>query len=304
MWKEFFYYSKSERRAILLLLAVLFCLSTLYSYLRINQHPSEAVTPEEVAMTDSFKAKQEVKEKQAKKRQEYRRQVRNPVIVLEEFDPNTADSATFRQLGLSAFTASNIMKYRDKGGVFRSAEAFSKIYGMSEEQYQTLIPYINIGDEFLARDTIFRSPVHVHNDSLSTIVKYAEGTVVDLNESDTTVLKMIPGIGTGIANMIVGYRNKLGGFYSVEQLGDLQYIDSTLYKWFTISPDTELRMIRVNYDGIDKLRNHPYMNFYKAKVIIEHRRKRGKIKNLSQLSMYKEFTEKDIKRLEPYLSFE
>ena len=46
------------------------------------------------------------------------------------------------------------------------------------------------------------------------------------------------------------------------------------------------------------------MDFYKAKVILEYRRKRGKIKNLSQLSMFEEFTEKDLKRLAPYLSFE
>lgn len=48
----------------------------------------------------------------------------------------------------------------------------------------------------------------------------------------------------------------------------------------------------------------PYMDFYKAKAIMEYRRKRGKIKGLSQLSMFEEFTEKDLKRLSPYLTFE
>ena len=46
------------------------------------------------------------------------------------------------------------------------------------------------------------------------------------------------------------------------------------------------------------------LTFYKAKAIMEYRRKRGKIKGLSQLSMFEEFTEKDLKRLSPYLTFE
>lgn len=44
--------------------------------------------------------------------------------------------------------------------------------------------------------------------------------------------------------------------------------------------------------------------FYQAKVIIEYRRKKGKLKSLSQLSLYEEFTEKDLERLSHYLAFD
>ena len=60
----------------------------------------------------------------------------------------------------------------------------------------------------------------------------------------------------------------------------------------------------MNSDGIDVLRNHPYMDFYKAKAIVEFRRKRGKIEGLSQISMFEEFSEKDLERLKHYFSFE
>jgi hypothetical protein len=46
------------------------------------------------------------------------------------------------------------------------------------------------------------------------------------------------------------------------------------------------------------------LNFYQAKIIVEHRKKRGEIKSLSQLSLYEEFTEKDLKRLSAYFSFD
>ena len=51
-----------------------------------------------------------------------------------------------------------------------------------------------------------------------TLFKYQPGTVINLNEADTTELKKVPGIGSAIARMIVNYRTQLGGFYKIEQL--------------------------------------------------------------------------------------
>ena len=64
------------------------------------------------------------------------------------------------------------------------------------------------------------------------------------------------------------------------------------------------RVVALGEAGLDKLRAHPYLNFYQAKVIIEHRRKRGEIKSLSQLSLYEEFTGKDLERLSAYIAFD
>ena len=37
---------------------------------------------------------------------------------------------------------------------------------------------------------------------------------------------------------------------------------------------------------------------------MEYRRKRGKLKSISQLALLEEFSEDDLERLKPYLSFE
>lgn len=62
--------------------------------------------------------------------------------TLFPFDPNRADSLTFRRLGLPGWMAHNILKYREKGGRFRQKEEFRKIYGLTDEQFATLSPYI------------------------------------------------------------------------------------------------------------------------------------------------------------------
>ena len=135
------------------------------------------------------------------------------------------------------------------------------------------------------------------------IGKYPEGTVVNLNEADTAALKRVPGIGSGLARMIVAYRNRLGGFYAVSQLQEIPYIDASVNRWFKVE-SVRLRQLEVNRASLDRLRSHPYMNFYKAKAIMEYRRKRGKLKSISQLALLEEFSEDDLERLKPYLSFE
>lgn len=298
MWKDFFYYTKSERRVILLLLAIALLLLGIWAVMEYLRPVEVPVTLSESEEIDSFLANLEEQEKIRKSHTP-----KNEIsAVLQPFDPNTADSVLLRQLGLPVYIVRNILKYRAKGGVFRSPESFSRIYGLKEEVYQKLKPYITIAP-LVSVSHVRTDTFRQLKDTIPYIPKYEEGTIVDLNKADTSILKRIPGIGSTLARMIVVYRQRLGGFYDVSQLQEVPHVRVELNKWFVVAP-AGLHKIQVNSASLDKLRSHPYMDFYKAKAIMEYRRKRGKIKGLSQLSMFEEFTEKDLKRLSPYLTFE
>lgn len=79
-----------------------------------------------------------------------------------------------------------------------------------------------------------------HFPSYPQAEKWPQGTVVELNSADTTALKMVPGIGSVFAKRIIKYRDLLGGFYSVEQLGEVYGIDEERYEamksWFSVDP--------------------------------------------------------------------
>lgn len=298
MWKDFFYYTKSERRVILLLLAIALLLLGIWAVMEYLRPVEVPVTLSESEEIDSFLANLEEQEKIRKSHTP-----KNEIsVVLQPFDPNTADSVLLRQLGLPVYIVRNILKYRAKGGVFRSPESFSRIYGLKEEVYQKLKPYITIAP-LVSVSHVRTDTFRQLKDTIPYIPKYEEGTIVDLNKADTSILKRIPGIGSTLARMIVVYRQRLGGFYDVSQLQEVPHVGVELNKWFVVTP-AGLHKIQVNSASLDKLRSHPYMDFYKAKAIMEYRHKRGKIKGLSQLSMFEEFTEKDLKRLSPYLTFE
>lgn len=230
-----------------------------------------------------------------------------PAINLASFNPNTADSITFRSLGLPGWMARNILHYRAKGGKFRKAEDFKKIYGLTAEQYQALLPYIYIAPEDTARHIARLYTPSAASDSIASpqaaLYKYPEGTTVDLNRADTTELKKIPGIGSGIARLITGYRQRLGGFYSIEQLQDIHVDYHPLQSWLRID-SRDIRPLNLNRAGIEKLRNHPYINFYQAKAFVEYRKKKGTLRNLKPFALYEEFSATDLKRISHYVCFE
>ena len=301
MWKDFFYYTKSERRAVyalcigivLLLVAIWIVPDTSKSLL------AETPSVDSVALKSFEK---EVQFKSYSKREKKGFVAEEVPVSLTSFDPNMADSIELSRLGLPVYVVRNILKYRQKGGRFRTPESFARIYGLEPDLFERLKPYIRIAEPKVAEakkvDTIaVRKVVE------KKAFKYPEGTLVDVNGADTTELKKIPGIGSGIAKAIVSYRSRLGGFYALEQLAEIEYMTPTLMKWFKLE-EPLVRPLKVNEAGLETLRSHPYLNFYQAKVIIEHRRKKGKLKSLSQLSLYEEFTEKDLERLSAYLKFD
>ena len=137
--------------------------------------------------------------------------------------------------------------------------------------------------------------------------KYSEGKIIELNACDTNQLMKIPGIGTSFAKRIAAYRKLLGGYYRLQQLQEVYGMYEELYEKMTpyLRVDTNLvQPILVNSASLDKLKSHPYLNFYQAKAIIEIRKKKGKINNINELMLLEEFSETDIEKVQHYLSFE
>lgn len=311
--KDFFYFSRGERRGILVLITgiiIVFLSGYFYSYWKEKQPPTEEEIHQQtlaVAECNAFIASIQEKEKHWKIRfpQYYRKQAQG--IVLASFNPNTADSTTFRRVGLPGWMAHNILRYRHKGGKFRKAEDFRKVYGLTEEQYHTLLPYISIVPEDTVRNVARLYNPPAANDSsgnrIITPYKYSAGTIINLNRADTTELKKIPGIGSGIARLITSYRQRLGGFYRIEQLQDIHLDYHPLQSWFHID-SKDIRLINLNRTGIERLRNHPYINFYQAKAFVEYRKKKGVLQNLKPFALYEEFSEADLERISHYICFE
>ncbi|NDV66301.1 helix-hairpin-helix domain-containing protein [Bacteroides sp. 224] len=307
MWKEFFYYTRRERQGVIVLVLLIFAAICVGIFLPSRMRNSELEADE--TFDQEYSEFVASLSKQKKDKNNSNTILSNKIETkLTAFDPNTADSLTLLQLGLSSQTTKNILNYRRKGGKFRRPEDFRKIYGLTEELYTTLLPYMYFAkQESIVHDAIptpKNNSILIKNDTLRLVAyKYPPGTVVDLNKADTTELKKIPGIGSGIAKTITNYRKRLGGFYTIHQLADINLDIQKLEDWFRVS-ENETNRINLNKVSVEHLKEHPYFNFYQAKVIIEHRKKKGKLKKLEQLSLYEEFTKQDLERIKYYICFE
>lgn len=239
MWKDWFFYSRGQRRAIIFLLLVLILLICILASENIGNNRTEiAIEPLKIA---------------------------DSLYVRIDNDKRNRD---------------NYRRYKDKEPVYKKNKKQSSDFSYEHKKEE--------------KKEIKKYPKQE---------KFNAGIIIDVNTADTSILKKIPGIGSVISRNIVNYRNRLGGFYNTAQLLEVQYVDSTLLKWFEVKYDV-FRKIRINKAGIDELRSHPYMDFYKAKAIIDFRRKRGSIDGMSQISMFEEFSEEDIDKLSHYFSFE
>ncbi|MBQ7181730.1 MAG: helix-hairpin-helix domain-containing protein [Bacteroidaceae bacterium] len=132
--------------------------------------------------------------------------------------------------------------------------------------------------------------------------KFAPGTLVDLNEADTSVLKRVPGIASYRARKIVEYRRRLGGFRNKEQVMEACQLPDEVLDWFAVKPSPLVRL-DVNHLSVSQLMKHPYLSFYQAKAIVEYRSKFGSLKSIQDLQNLKEFTPQEIERLRDYLEF-
>lgn len=223
---------------------------------------------------------------------------------LFEFDPNTADSTQLLRLGLAPWQVRSIYKYRAKGGVYRRPSDFARLYGLTAGQYRALEPYIRISADYRPASEVYASgnDALTFRDTLRYPVKIKLGEHVALNTADTAALKTVPGIGGAFARAIVRYRDRLGGFYSVEQLREIDGFPDEALPYFEVRGEI-LRKINVNRLTLSQLRRHPYIGFWQAKTITDHRRTHGPLRSFDELGMYKDFPQTAIDRLRHYVEF-
>lgn len=222
-----------------------------------------------------------------------------PKVHLHPFDPNTADSITLTEEGIPHWIARMMLNYRRKGGRYKQTEDLKKIPYMSDSLYAQIAPFVEIDSSGWACDTLKKQ------DRIASWQQKRD-TILELNSCDTAQLKLLRGIGPYTALQIVNYRKRLGGYAAVEQLREvkgLQSASDTLLQHFVVCRDS-IHPIRINHSSVERLQKHPYITFSQAKALYEYRRERYRLHDINDLRKLDTFTEEDLQRLVPYLSFE
>lgn len=217
------------------------------------------------------------------------------------FDPNTISAAGWKKLGLRDKTIGTILNYVSKGGKFRKPEDLSRIYGLFPNEYERIAPYIKIENQGAASYI----KENKQNDNTSPKTYTSRYSIVDINTADTTALIALPGIGSKLSARIISFRDKLGGFYSINQVGETFALpDSTFQKikQFLKLETTSLRKININTATIDELKAHPYIRYQLANPIIAYRNQHGNFASIEDVKKIMVITDDIFNKIAPYLS--
>ncbi len=219
--------------------------------------------------------------------------------TLFRFNPNTISADSLVLLGFTPGQAQVVLNYREKGGVFRRKEDFAKIYSVSARMYERLQDYITVpsgrtgsGSTASEASAGKRRPVKRHEgaeehgpkkafrrDSAAERIRWSPPELlVELNGADSAELVKLYGIGGYYAEKIIAYRERIGNFYTPEQLMEIRGIDSARYLGFKENVVADTSMIRkFSLDTASRrfLSAHPYIGPYTARGILLLRQRFG-----------------------------
>ena len=222
------------------------------------------------------------------------------------FDPNTISESQWEKLGLRDKTIQTIEKYLNKGGHFYKPEDLQKIYGLHKDEYERLGPYVKIETKTLATNERF-VPSKTKDEIQPAKNYVAHYTAIDINNADTSAFISLPGIGSKLAARIVTFREKLGGFYSIEQVGEIYGLpDSTFQKikqWLKLD-NASVKKININTATVDELKAHPYIKYSIANPIVAYRNEHGLFSKVEDIKKVMAVTDDVYKKVAPYLTLQ
>lgn len=290
-FREYFYFQKSDRRAIVAIGSIaVFAIGV--------QLVVDALKTKETVETRAVLEDRELLGSSVEKSQQS--------VTIHVFDPNTVDSLTLVGFGIKAWKVKNFLHYRAAGKVFRSAKDLGDTYGWTEEDVHLLAPYVQVGEAYQQRKEMphYEKKETRNSKSLNQTKKFQTLTLVDVNEADTTLLRRIPGVGEKISEAIVRYRQQLGGYYSVEQLLEISIVSPELLEWFTVSSPAAVQKMNLNQASFQALNSHPYISYEQTKSLLQYIRLYGEVKDEATLLSIGIFTKEELERLRPYVAYE
>jgi len=197
---------------------------------------------------------------------------------LFKFNPNTLSDSGFTALGFSENEIRTMRSYMKKAGDFKSVSHFRVMNFFDDDRFARLRSYIELPNETEKKGKSEFSYTREDNIQWSdtadvSMYKY-NPVIADLNKSDTTELKNLPGIGSYYAKMIVQTRKDLGGFHTIAQLMELRNMTSETIDKIAgkVSIDQSLIIkIKINRATAQELSVHKYISFDLANRIVRSR---------------------------------
>lgn len=218
------------------------------------------------------------------------------IVPKENVDVNQATQEALISLGCPLFIARRIVSFR-KYTTFYQKSDLLKIHDIDTAWLSGIEPYLIFAERSKKPD--FHTFQYPKNDRELPVS-------IEINSADTSELKKLRGIGSKLSARIVLYRDKLGGFYSLDQLQEVYGLKPEVIQnaLIYLKLDTSnLKRVLINTEGVDVLSRHPYIRFKLANQIVNNRAHHGIYMGLDDLQSRVNITDSILVKLSHYLDF-
>jgi competence ComEA-like helix-hairpin-helix protein len=211
---------------------------------------------------------------------------------VSKFNPNNYSLSDWMNLGLSEKQSVVVLKFTSRG--IYSEQDLKRIFVIPDVLFE------------LIRDSVVYPERFQNSPNQESFKKQAKHIVqVNLNTADTTEFMKIYGIGAFYAKQIIRYREKLGGYFTKEQLLEVWKMTNEAYdkiKDHVFISEKDVKRININSVTIEELKVHPYLKWNQANSIVKMRMQRNGFKNIEEIKESVLIDSETYEKLFPYLS--
>lgn len=128
----------------------------------------------------------------------------------------------------------------------------------------------------------------------------------EINIADTSAFIALPGIGSKLAARIILFREKLGGFYNVEQIREVYGLRDSVFQKilpFLKCDPSIVRKININTAEKESLKVHPYIRWNIANALLSYREQHGQFNSPDDLAKLENVDVEALEKMMPYISF-
>jgi DNA uptake protein ComE-like DNA-binding protein len=146
-------------------------------------------------------------------------------IHLIYFDPNQIDSLQAINLGIPERQVRSLLHYRERGGYFKNADDFSKLYGLKNELFLILKPFIK-----MAAINKMDKHLYFNKSTLEKDNNEIESWKIDINNADENEWLLKTNLNKDFVHRILTYRNYVGSFSNPYQLSKIYGLPDSVFQ--------------------------------------------------------------------------
>lgn len=235
-------------------------------------------------------------------------------LKIYPFNPNYITDFKGYTLGMSPEEIDRLNRYRSNEKYVNSPEEFQKVTLISDSLLHTLSPYFKFPDwtQRAKSVSVYRNTeqVNIQNGSAKVISRVngkrkEEKEFRDLNLATEADLKSIYGVGDVLSKRIVKFRDRLGGFLVMEQLGHVYGLEpevvARMLKEYRIYDRSKVLKININEASAAEIAELVYIKYEVALRVVAYREANGALDSFEELRGIADFPSEKIHIIQLYL---